>query len=357
MAGITLDQLTKRLEGELDLLPAASLRDRIKDALRDIYDEMEWGCFFVDSYIRTPAQILGTAAVTEFSTTLVLDSATKVLLNAATDTADKVPAIERQLKVLNTTQTDRAFWYSIAAYDETTGTIILDKPFQDITNAAARIQILKLYYNPPSINIGTEASPNLVIDFKRFEFVVSTIWNRRLLLDITQEVINHYDPTRIRTDDPRAIIPKGIDANGDMLYELYPAPVNERVYRVKYLRTGLVPQRVTDTIPSFFSQELVLARAKIRAYEWIIANQQKLGLRSVTQFPNLIALQNSPNNTGSYISILQRTKKRDEELYPRGFVGDFSEIPSYDFWYGGMFGLGNEGFMQDTVVIDAAYTG
>lgn len=352
MAGITLAQLAKKLKGELDVLPAASLRDRIKDALRTIYDEEEWGCFFVDSYIRTPAQILGTAAVVQFSTTITLDSDTNALLLAATNSADKVQAEERQIRILSPIQTDRAFYYNITNYDSGTGELTIDKPFQDVDNSAMRVQIVKLYYNAPQINIGTSTSPNMVIDFKRFEYIVSPMFNRRLVLDVTQEELNRIDITRIRTGDPQALIPKGIDANGDMLYEMYPVPIFERVLRVQYLRTGLVPERETDTIPNFFSQKLVVEAAKLKGYEYIMANASKIpNLKSVTPFANLIAMGKSPNS--DYNKELAQIKKKDEELYPRAYVGDFHSIPYYAFDYGLAF---QQGIIQDTVVIDAEWS-
>lgn len=351
MAGITLKQLSSRLKGELDVLPASSLRDRIRDALRDIYDEEEWGCFFVDSYIRTPAQILGTASVEQFSQTITLDSATNTLLTNATDTPDKIQAEERQIRILSPTQTDRAFYYNITAYDSGTGELTIDIPFQDVTNAAIRVQIVKLYYSPPLIDIGTTTSPNLVRDFKRFEYIVSPMFNRRLRLDITQEELNRVDITRIRTGDPEAIIPKGIDANGDMLYEMYPVPIFDRVLRVKYLRTGLTPTRDTDTIPNFFSQRLVLEYAKAKGYEWILGNISKIpNLKSATPYMNLLALSKSPNSDKS--KTMMQAKKRDEELYPRAYVGNFENVPYYAFDYGLFF---ERGIMLETVVIDAQY--
>lgn len=351
--GITLGQLEKRLRGELDVIPSSSSRDIIRNALRDIYDTEEWGCFFIDSYIRTPAQILGTAAVLEFANTITLDSTTKTLLNNATNLPDKVPAEERQVRILSSKQTDRAFWYNIKSYDSITGIATLDIPFQDVDNAAAKIQMVKLYYNPPLIDIGTETSPNPVIDFKRFEYILSSLYNRRLCLDITLQELNRVDPIRERGGDPRAIVPKGIDSNGDMLYELYPIPLFERILRVKYMRTGLVPQKDTDQIPNFFSQDLVISRAKMRAYEWIMANGQKAGLKSVTQFANLIALANSPNNANSYVNLLARTKKRDEELYPKAYVGNFAETPYYDL--DDLFGYRLGASYGETIIIDAQY--
>lgn len=335
------------------MLPPSSSRDRIRDALRDIYDSEEWGCFYTNSYIRTPAQILGKAAVTQFSSTITLDSATKTLLNTATAIPDNVPAEERQIRILSPKQTDRAFWYNITTYDSITGIVTLDKPFQDIDNISAKIQIVKLYYNPPKIDIGTTLNPNPVIDFKRFEYVISPMFNRRLNLEGNLHQLNARDPTRIRTGDPMAIVPYNIDANGDMLYEFYPVPIFERVLRVVYLRTGLVPQSDSDTIPNFFSQELVIARAKLRAYEWIMANATKLGLKSISQFPTLMATSNSPNNPNSYLNIMARTKKRDEELFPRAFIGDFAEIPCYDFDWGYFGEYSN--FGRETVIIDAQY--
>lgn len=350
--GITLKQLESRLRGKLGIVPPASTRDIIREALRQIYDDAEWGCFFQETYIRTPALITGIANMVQFSQSVVVDAATKALIDAIT--VDQVSIIERQLRITSPTQTDRAFWYNITAYDETTGTLTLDVPFHDITNAAAQIQIVKVFYSAPQIDIGTPTSPNVVTDFKRLEYVVSPYLNRRLLLDVSLNQLHMIDPSRIRTGDPRAFVTHSFDSDGNPRFEMYPVPIFERILRIQYLRNGIVPQKDTDQVPNIFSQALILARAKIEAYEYAIANQEELKLNGTGRFLQLIALMNSPNNANGYPALLELAKKKDEEMYPKAYVGNFGEIP-YHEWNFGIWGASEFGFMGETIVIDAQY--
>lgn len=329
--GITLGQLRKRLIGELDVIPSSMSKAIINDSLRDIYDSNDWGFLFTDSYIRTPAMLQGTANVVQFNNQITLDATLNTSLLNSSDTSDKVQADERQVKLLSPRQQDRGFIYNITDYDSGTGILTLDKPWQDVDNTAAQIQILKLYYLPPTFDIGTPTSPNPVIDFRRFEYIMSPQFNRRLSLDISLPEINNYDPTRFYTGDPYCLVPYSANSNGEQLFELYPSPRFERVLRVKYLRNGQPLSKDSDTIPNLFSSELIMSRAKIKAYEWAMANSDNTKVKAPSKFQNLIALLNSPNNPSSYTNLLQTAVKKDEELYPKAFLGDFAEIPSYDF--------------------------
>lgn len=329
--GITFDTLKKRLQGELDVIPASSLGDRINDALRDLYDSYEWGFLFAEGYIRTPALISGFAKVDEFEKVVIISGATKTLVDAID--LNHVPIEDRQFRITSPLQSDRGTVYNITAYDNSTGELTIDPPFMDVYKASAKIEIFKSLYTGPEIDIGTESSPNFVIDFKRFEWIISPQFNRRLNLDVTQEVINRYDPWRTTLSNPQCLIPKGINLAGEQLYEMYPAPRFEKIFRVKYLRNGLPLVRNSDQAPNLFSQELIIEKAKERCYKYIIANSDKLGVKNIGKFQTLITLLNSPNDMGSIPNLLLRAQKRDEELYPRAYIGDFSETPYYNFDY------------------------
>lgn len=350
--GVTLSQLEARLRGELDIIPSASSRDRIKDALRDIYDMQDWGCLFTDTYIRTPAQILGTANVTEFSKDIIVDVATATLIDAIT--VDQVPIVERQIRILTPVQVDRAFYYNIVNWETSTNTLTVDIPYQDITATNIQISIIKVFYSAPQIDIGITQSPNVVTDFKRFEYIISPIFNRRLCLDVTSQQLNNVDPSRIRYGDPHAIITHSYDINGYPRFELYPYPIFERILRIRYLRNGVTKElKDADQIPNVFSQELILAKAKQKAYEWAMVNQEKLELKNVGKFQNAIALLNSPNYSSSLPQLLERAIRNDEQMYPKAYIGDFSEVPMYDFDFG-QFG-GYEYALGETIIIDAQW--
>jgi hypothetical protein len=342
--GITFKELKAKLIGELDVIPASSAGDRINDALRDIYDEVEWGFLFTEGYIRTPALIDGYASAIQFEDKITLDVATKALVDAIG--INQVPFEERQIRQIGSKQVDRGFTYNILDYDSVTGEVTLDPPFQDETNSAIHIQILKIYYTAPyfitrSMGVDPDTNDPIVInsepiiDFKRFEYVVSPQFNRRLILDATPAELFFHDPYREYAAEPRFLVSHSQDSAGNRLYEMYPAPRFERLLRVRYLRAGVPLIAESDQIPDALSKELVITKAKMKSYEWAMANADKLNLKSVGRFQNLIAMLNSPNMPSGYPQLLEKAKKNDEEAYPKAYQGNFADVPYYDWELGG----------------------
>jgi hypothetical protein len=333
--GITLSQLQKRLVGELDIIPPSLAKDLINDALRDIYDEVEWGFLFTDSFIRTPAVIDGYANVIKFSDLITLDSATKALVDSITP--DDPQLDERQIRFLGTSKIDRGFLYRILDYDSVTGELRIDPPFQDDDNLNRKLQIVKVFYTAPyyvTTSMGVDPitgepvviKSDPVIDFKRFEYIVSPEYNRRLIIDVTPAELYKKDPYREFVSEPRYLSPYSVDSLGNQLFEIYPAPRSERVLRVKYLRAGLPLNNPEDQAPDLFSKELLVSKATIKAYKWAYANADKLKLKSPGRFQNLIAIQ-----VPIYQDLLMKAQKKDEELYPKAYQGNVLDYPYYDY--------------------------
>lgn len=333
--GITLGNLRAKLLGELNVIPASSAKARINDALRAIYDEVEWGFLFTDSYIRMPALIEGHATVLKFSDTITLDAPTKALVDAISP--DDVSLYERQLRFIGSNKVDRGFTYKILDYDSVAGTMLIDPAYLDDDNANVKLQILKVYYTAPfyiaSSKVMQDENGNdvvvksdPVIDFKRFEYVVSHQFNRKLLLDSTPAELFRFDPYREFAGEPKYMVPYAVDSSGNQLYEVYPAPRFERVLRVKYLRAGLPLDKNSDQAPDMFSQELIITKAKIKSYEWAAANSEMLKLKSVGRFANLIVFLQK-----EYNDLLAAAKKNDEERYPKAYQGNFADLPYYEW--------------------------
>lgn len=355
--GITFKELQNRLVGAINVIPASAAGEFINDALREIYDDYDWGFLYKEVYIRTPAIIEGTADVVKFQSTITVDAAIQTLINAITE--NDVGLETRQIRLVAPTIQERSFTYNIIDYDNATGVVTLDKPWQDSTNTAAKIQILKIYYTAPEYirpyDPAIEEVPDPVIDFRRFEVVVSSQNQRRLWIDRTQEDLNKIDPRRTNyLGETTSIVPAFVDQFGNQIFEFYPISRSERLFRVKYLRKGQPLKNATDTIPDAFSKELVLAKAKQFAYEWCLANSHLIqNVGNPSRFANLIAMLQSPNNSSGYPYLLAMAKRRDEELYPQAYLGDFYIYPFYENWWDYDPNLPHDRF-GDTLVIDAA---
>jgi hypothetical protein len=332
--GVTLGQLQSRLIGELDVIPASSARERINEAVREIYDENDWGFLYEDSFIRTPALIEGQANVTKFSPIVTVDDNIAAAINN-TDPMD-VDLFEKQFRSLSAVEVDRGFVYKIVNWIPLTNSLIIDPPFQDVNNLSAKVQILKMYYRPPEYIPpyvqGIEQAPAPVIDFKRFEYIFTPQWQRRLILNATQNELYKFDPYREIVSEPRYVIPYRINELGEPIFEIYPAPKFSRVLRVKYLRAGLPLSRDEHSLNDVITKELVISKAKGKSYLWAKANADKLNFKAVGRyggFDNLIVFAEK-----EYQTRLEECKRRDEERYPKAYQGNFINFPYYESDFG-----------------------
>lgn len=330
----SFENLKSRLNGSLDILPPSLMPNLINDALSDIYKANDWGFLKKVDFMRTPALInQGTVSVTKYLNTVILDATASAIVLALT--VNEIPLTERQFRTNSSAITGRSFLYSITDFDIANPAAIvltIDPYYLDNTNAAANFQILKTYYNPPYISATDER-----IDFKGWDYFINLRFQRKLNVDTTLEELNNFDPSRYYVDEPRHIVPHPANANGFPLFEMYPAPRFERVYRVQYRRKGLPLVEDEDNIGNILSEELVLSRSKYRLYEFAIANADKYQLKSVGRFQNLMALEMNPNNPYAFPSLLVDAKKDDEEAFPKAYLGSYLDVPYFDSMLGGSF--------------------
>ena len=334
---LTFADIKSKVLAQLDILPPAMLGDFVNDTLRDIYNENEWGFLAKKDIIRTPNIInTGLASVTKFSETVTLDAVASAVVIAITE--NDVPLIERQFRNAGASaNTGNQFSYNIIDFDISNPAAIvltLNQPYWDDTNAATAFQILKIFYNPPYV---TNSNNDQVIDFKFWKYFISLKLRRRLFTSTTLDIINKFDPARNFVDDPRHVIahPPNSD-EGFPLFELYPAPKYERIYEVIWQRRGLELINERDIIPSSLDKELIIAKAKRKAYEWVLANMHKRPelKGSIGRFQSLLALANNPNDRSGYEQLLDKAIKKDEENYPKAYFGDYAHMPYVDNYIG-----------------------
>lgn len=337
----TFGYLKNKLSGIIDILPPSLMEDIINDSLKDIYRENNWGFLTKEDYVRTPEMIFeGSANVTKYSDQVTLDSIASAKLVAVT--VNEIPIIERQFRIPAASITGRSFLYKITNVDDSNLNALvltIDPPFLDKTNSTAKYQILKVYYNPPPTIVNNIP----IIDFMNWKYFISLKLQRKLHTETSLEQLNTYDPARFYCDEPRHVVMHPPDDNETPLFELYPAPRFERVYRVIYQRDGLDLTDDNDIVPKTLSSELVLKRCKYRLYEYTLANIHKYPeLKGSTgRFQNLMALTMNQNDLAAYPKLLEKAIADNESTYPQAYLGDYMRMPFLDGHIGNL-GYENE---------------
>jgi hypothetical protein len=169
--------------------------------------------------------------------------------------------------------------YNIIAYDDGTsptspnpgfGTITLATPYVDPTSGAGSFyQIYGVYYNAPSK------------DFIWWESIKDPISGYDISTTYQRETVDMIDPQRFQGGWPSGVLPYLINPfPGNFkdfpMYEIWPAPLQNYTYVGTYYRSGMPFVKYTDTVNSPLGEDVVIAAAKIRCYEWCIANPDKV---------------------------------------------------------------------------------
>lgn len=211
-------------------------------------------------------------------------------------------------------------WYNITNWDGV-NTLTLDLPYADVTNAAAHFTIAKVYY----------ATPLAPPDFRRYLTITNktsgyTIRGKRLLY--SQSKLNAIDPQRGGTGDAYVVASYLPDANGNMVHEWYPNPVNQSVYNAFFQRQGLLLSPTND-IPGTLDPSLVMYRALMLACDWATANVATYPELGQTNWVQL-RMQYEKNFKETLIQCI----KQDDELMPTLPIQNGYE---FDFPLGGQF--------------------
>ena len=141
-------------------------------------------------------------------------------------------------------------------------TLTIDRPWTDPIQNRGGYLIYQCYYPAPA-------------GFKRWETIVDTTNNSPMdWWSLTQENLSQDDPQRTDFAQPTNVVPYGFDTRngsstyGQMLYELYPHPLEILPYT--FMCQCNLPPLVnpTDTIPAPLTEELVKWRAQEVAFLW-----------------------------------------------------------------------------------------
>lgn len=259
----------------------------VQRAWRDIRDQRHWSFLVRETTLDAPDQIsTGTVVLTQNSALVTGSAAAFAVWDAVTSAS----FLQRQFRAGTAGPI-----YNILSY--TSPTITLDRPYAEASAATSTYSIYQCYFEPPA-------------DFARWTSVIDPVNAYPLKTDVARSELDLRDPQRGALGQPYVLASYKYDTVEDAhLFELYPHPTSQRSYRALYQAKGLdltSAQSINPMIPD----DLLMERAKYRAYEWAAAN--------ASAHPNLANVQWAYLRSQSkkdYQELMAKTQKIDEEVF------------------------------------------
>jgi hypothetical protein len=185
-------------------------------------------------------------------------------------------------------------------------TITLARLYNEDTNANNTALLYRIYFSPQTT------------DFQRLDHLLDPITGYEFGWDIESiDELDRRDPQRSAVREPYRLFFHHFDiVTGLPVYELWPGPSVSRAYVVTFWRLGLPFTNDTDALPPQITEELLLTRARLLAYEWGEANDPDPKMRqsysSLKQYiRNRYSTEAQP---GRPLGLLDQAMRRDEEV-------------------------------------------
>jgi hypothetical protein len=292
------------LRGSVPKLPFSFSRTLINRAYRTVRESHLWSFnLFQSSLVSPPLVNAGTCTVVQGSPTVLFDATATAALNASSSLVSLVT--QRQFRPSATPGISGI--YSIIAWDQVS-TATLDRPMDDLGGAAIPYSVYQAYYTPP------------MSDFLTWISVRNLAWADYLDLTMTRVMLDENDPQRTWVSQPTALVSLGTDQRGAgtltpsstlgwPMFELWGQPISPYTYQCYGLRRGTDLVNLTDTLPPAVGEDLVLAKARMYAYEWAEANKDMSPRSSGPDFRFLMGAAQS-----EYKKLLIQYRRQDKEL-------------------------------------------
>lgn len=335
----------KELSGWVAGLPESLAQTLINRALDLIYESNNWSWQIAESGWFSPGLVSPIAGVSAgtitatFGTNLITGDATaKATWNAI---PAKFPITQMQIRL------PAYALYDVVGYNPGTGVITIDRPWMEPDGASLQYMLYQTYFTAPAQ------------DFKRW-LAVRDFTNGASLdwWSWKQKDVDLRDPQRTIYENPSYVVPFKVDkrANtstpGYMRFELYPQPLSQLPYALYYLAKGPALVQPTDTLPFPLTEKLVLARARMLAYEWKEAQKGVEVARgsgsdhtflyqaAEAEYDGGERAPAGPHQGGELLSV----KKADRDLYDQSISRLVRKLPSIGGpWYSAITNQANVG--------------
>lgn len=236
----------------------------VSRAWSQVQREFLWSFLWSDVGIPTPVWVsAGTVTTTIGLNTVQADATAQAAWNTFGPFTQPFPITTRQFRV------GQGKIYNIVSYDPGTGIATLDQPYVDPTaGAGTGYTILKCFYEAPSQ------------DFVWWESITDPTTGYSFETELTKEQVDQIDPQRLNLGWPVGVLPRGIITYGVFAgypqYEIWPAPSAGLTYVGSCFRSGTGFTQPTDALPFQIGEDVVIALAKMYAYEYALAHVEQL---------------------------------------------------------------------------------
>lgn len=184
--------------------------------------------------------------------------------------------------------------------------ITLARPFNEQSSVSNQALLYRIYFSP------------LTTDFQRLDHLVDPITGYEFGYEqLPIDLLDRVDPQRAAVREPYQLFFHHYDTTtGLPVWELWPGPTVQRAYTVTYWRLGTPFVNDADTLPPQITEELLMTRARMLAYEWGEVNDSDYRRRQ--SYSNAKAYIRSRYSTegqpGRPLGLLDEAIRRDEEI-------------------------------------------
>ena len=306
-------ELASELAGSIPGLSDFLASDYIQRAYRDILKRRLWSFQTVDASIICPPQITaGTAAYTQYQTTVTMNAAATAALAPFVAGTPLLTQMQIRFGGVNNAQSvGQVYQIQSSAIVAGLRVLTLDRPIVEATAAASGYQVYRCYIYAP------------VSDFLKWLSVDDMANGWDLKLGFTSLYFDAIDPQRMSQGQAYYIgafqASTSVGENplgGRQLYELWPHPTQGQVFWAKFQRQGPFFVNPTDTQPDPITDQMILQQAEHRyAYRWARANAGRFPALVKTNWSQAIS-----DTEKSFERLYTDAKRQDLEIRQSNIV-------------------------------------
>lgn len=313
------------VRGSVPKIPLPYCKTLVNRAYRDLCRKNLWSFqLYEASWVSPPMVGTGTATTVQGSDQVVFNATAAAAIIASLTLLN--PINQRQFRI------GAGTIYGIISFDGV-NTITLDRVYQETSATGVAFVIYQIYYPAP------------YEDHTSFITVKNTVNFTNLNVFKNRDWLDGRDPQRLIWYLPSYVVPfrKGTDPLNlatyrIMLYELWGAPTSSWAYQLYGLRKGLDLVSNSDTLPPPLTEEAVVARAKVGAYEWAEANKGALPRNQGPDFKFLMG-----ESLALYNGLYKDIRKEDRNTVDNWFSVRRSLYGPYMSYYNTFAGIAYPG--------------